>query len=482
MDATEDEILPLVVDLDGTLLRTDTLMETANAFVVEHPLRCLAPLVWLVNRGKAGMKSALAASQPIDAATLPYHRGVLAWLQQQRSAGRSLVLATAADVSVAQQIAAHLGLFDEVLASRDSVNLKGPAKAEALVQRFGDRGFDYVGNAYADLAVWRVSRQAWLVDPPPGLEQRARRVADVGGVLKRSAVKPAERWFECLRVDQWLKNLLVFVPLVAAHGLLWAPQLRNTILAFVSLSLCGSGLHILEDLSELGADRRHPVKRTRAFASGDLSIASGWTAAFLLVLVSFASSAWLLPSSFLAVLGAFCVLTLAYSMRLRRVMMLDVVVLAMLYTIRLLAGSQAAAVPISFWLLTLSMFVFMSLALTKRYGDLLVSDESSGPVSEIARSYAVSDLSMLASLGAAASYISVMVLALYIQDPGTAHLYAHPERIWLACPLLLFWTSRVWVMAHRGMLSQDPVVYALTDKVSLVVGALFVVVFAVLAA
>jgi 4-hydroxybenzoate polyprenyltransferase/phosphoserine phosphatase len=471
---------PLVVDLDGTLLRTDLLAETANAFVARRPFSIWRAAHWLAAGGKSKLKTELANATSIDPALLPYNDEVLAWLRHEKSTGRTIVLATASHKSLADGVARHLGIFDDVLATDVTHNLKGPNKRKALVERFGERGFDYVGDDAADLPVWAAAFEAWLVNPSARLESRARQVASVGGVI-RSAIQPSHRVLaRTLRVHQWLKNLLVFVPLVTAHRVGALADLQAAVIAFVCFSICASSVYVLNDLLDIADDRRHPRKRTRPFASGELSVLAGWALFPALLLLAFGLASASLPPAFLVVLGGYYALTLAYSFFIKRLLALDVVTLALLYTTRVIAGAVAIAVPLSFWLLAFAMFVFTSLAFIKRYTELTNAGQSGGgePGRGRGRGYRADDADMLAALGASAGYLAVMVLALYIQDPKTMLLYLHPEFIWPACPLLLYWISRVWIIARRGQMHDDPVVFAVKDKASLVTALLFVVIFA----
>jgi 4-hydroxybenzoate polyprenyltransferase/phosphoserine phosphatase len=468
---------PLVVDLDGTLLRGDLLLETASAYVTAHPLECWRPLAWLL-RGKVHLKGRLADCVDCRLATLPYNSDVLAWLTSERQAGRRLVLATASHRRLADEVATHLGIFDEVLATEGETNLKATAKRDALVARYGKGGFDYVGNDSADLAVWAAAKRAWLVEPSWGLEARARRVVQVIGVFDSGLAGRLRAWAKALRLHQWVKNLLVFVPLFTAH-LLGSPEdVKAAFLAFILFSICASSAYVLNDVIDVRDDREHPRKRMRPFASGELSLLAGWTCAPILAICAFAAAYLLLPIRFLAALAGYYLLTLAYSFFLKKIAMLDVVTLACLYTLRLIAGAATIAVPMSFWLLAFSMFIFASLALIKRYTELRVVSERKAEEKAWGRGYYADDRETLASLGASAGYLSVMVLALYIQDPATIMLYSHPRVIWLACPLLAYWIGRIWLIARRGQMHDDPVVFAIKDRVSWLVGALLVGVFA----
>lgn len=467
---------PLVVDLDGTLLKSDILLESGLAFLHAQPLHFYQPLLWLLRGGKAQLKARLAESVFVDVANLPFNRTVLEWLHEEKARGRTLILATATHRAYAEQIAEHLTIFDRVLATEHTINLSAERKRDALVAVFGDKGFDYVGNSHDDVAVWKAANAAIVVDPERGVARRAEAAANSVEVIEtRKGV--AKAWIKQLRLHQWLKNFLIFVPLAAAHQFHSLALLANAALAFLLFSLCASSVYLLNDLLDLSEDRRHPRKRLRPFAAGTLSLKSGIVAFPLLLMTAFLGSFVLLPLAFTGVLLLYYVLTLAYSLFLKRLAIADVVTLAGLYTIRIIAGTMACYLAFSFWLLAFSMFMFLSLALVKRFAELHMARSQGKEEKSAGRGYYPSDLEMLSSLGAASGYLSVMVLALYIQEASAAHLYSHPKFIWLACPLLLFWISRTWMLTHRGQMHDDPVVFAVKDRVSLLTGVLMMLVF-----
>lgn len=466
---------PLVIDLDGTLLRTDLLVEAGLRFLHDHPMRFWQPLIWLT-RGRAHLKERLALASPIDVERLPVCREAIAAVETARAEGRRVVLATASHRDWAAEVARHLGPFDEVLATEGSTNLSAERKRDALVSRFGKGGFDYLGNAHDDLPVFRAARRGYLVNPEPGLEGRVRRIDTPVQVLLPGGVRPGV-WFQALRPHQWLKNLLIFLPLLAAHQFTDPVLLAYGLLAFVVFGLCASSVYLLNDLLDLPEDRRHPTKRHRPFASGALSVKAGLVVFPLLLLLAFTASALWLPWTFTGVLAVYYLLTLAYSLDLKRRMMLDVLVLAALYTIRVIAGGAVFDLGLTFWMLAFSMFVFLSLAKVKRYAELRAAVERGDTGQTPGRGYWPSDLGMVAVLGVVSGYLSVLVLALYIHDADTATLYTHAEWIWLAVPLLLFWISRVWMLAHRGQMLEDPLWFAVRDRVSLLVGFLVALVF-----
>ncbi|HEY3697826.1 MAG TPA: UbiA family prenyltransferase [Spongiibacteraceae bacterium] len=467
---------PLVVDLDGTLLKSDILLESGLAFLRAQPLRFYRPLLWLLRDGKAQLKARLAEIIFVDITTLPFNAQLLEWLREEKARGRSLVLATATHQSYAEEIGNHLGLFDRVLATNQSVNLSAERKRDALVDAFGEKGFDYVGNSHDDMTVWAAANAAIVVDPEPGVARRAGAMANFIKIIEtRNGAGKA--WLKQLRLHQWLKNLLIFVPLLASHQFRSLPLLTNALLAFLFFSLCASSVYLLNDLLDLNEDRRHPTKRLRPFAAGTLSVKRGIIAFPLLFFAALTGSFLLLPLKFTAALLLYFLVTLAYSLLLKRIVIVDVVALALLYTIRIIAGTMACYLDLSFWLLAFSMFMFLSLALVKRYAELHMARAKGDDMKISGRGYYPSDLEMISSLGAASGYLSVMVLALYIQDQSISHLYSHPRFIWLACPLLLFWVSRTWMLTHRGQMHDDPVVFAVKDRVSLLTGALMVLVF-----
>jgi len=468
---------PLVVDLDGTLIRTDLLLESASQFLIQNPLAFFKPLLWLM-RGKTVLKTELAQRVHLDLSALPYNTDVLDWLRAEKQSGRRLVLATASHRVLAEQVAQHLHLFDEVLATEGDTNLKSAAKAQALVNRFGDAGFDYVGNDWPDMQVWVHAHMAHVVDAPASLLARAQAQGPVGQVFRSDRPSKLVAMLKAMRLHQWMKNLLVFVPLMAAHQYADASRDVLALMAFVVFSLTASSVYLLNDLVDVQDDRHHVRKRHRPFASGALSLVLGWAAWPLLLLLAIALSVAFMPVLFSVSLSVYFVLTVAYSLHLKQLAVLDVLTLAALYTLRIIAGAAAIDVAVSFWLLLFSMFIFLSLALIKRYSELKVARDAGKTGALRGRGYEPDDLELVSSLGGSAGFIAVLVLALYIQDGQAAHLYATPQLIWLACPVMLFWISRAWLIAHRGRMHDDPIVFALKDKVSWGVGMFMLAVLA----
>jgi 4-hydroxybenzoate polyprenyltransferase/phosphoserine phosphatase len=468
---TESGNCPLCVDMDGTLLRTDTLHEKVLALLRQDVRHAGRMLFWLL-KGRAHFKRKVSDHAQFIAESLPLTAAFVEYLRHEREGGRSLVLATAADERTARQVAARFAIFDEVIATDGETNLKGRQKLARLVQRFGERQFDYAGNSRADLPIWRAARQAILVNVTPRLAEEARQQARVTRIFEERTSLLATM-AGVLRVHHWPKNLLLFVPAIAGHQLDRVAILGQLLLGFLAFCFCASGVYVVNDLHDLEADRQHHSKRSRPFASGQVAIGTGFWLAPLL-LATAAACASFLPLMFQIYLGIYCGAALLYSWGLKRVVMLDVFVLAGLYTLRMLAGHGASGIGYSNWLLGFSLFVFLSLALLKRYIELrrLTSDGGAA-----GRGYVANDAHIVSALGMACGCVSALVLALYINSQEVHLLYARPWVLLFICPLLLYWVSRTWLLASRDLLNDDPVVFALKDWSSYCVGgiiALFV--------
>jgi 4-hydroxybenzoate polyprenyltransferase len=395
-------------------------------------------------------------------------------LKEQKVNGKKIVLCTAANERIAQAVSKHLGLFDDVIASDDYSNLKSNNKRNALQEKYGEQGYDYAGNSSADIAVWAGASQAIVVNANKRVQRKVSQVASVSQTFPSESIGVSD-WFRALRLNQWIKNLLLFVPLLATHQLGSIQSLATLVIAFISFSLCASSVYITNDLLDLESDRGHPRKKHRPFASARLPIALGVAIVPLLIGVSIVLGT-IVGSEFLVVLLLYLLLTVAYSLVLKRVVLVDCLTLATLYTVRIIAGAAAVGVSLSFWLLAFSVFIFLSLALVKRYAELLVQAQESKSATH-GRGYVVSDASLLQTLGVSSGYISALIMALYVHSEDVVSLYVQPMAIWLVLPILLFWVSWIWLKATRGEMHDDPIVFAIKDKVSLLVAALTAVVF-----
>jgi 4-hydroxybenzoate polyprenyltransferase/phosphoserine phosphatase len=465
----------LCVDCDGTLIATDLLHESVVKLIKARPWVLLVLPLWLLG-GRQSLKQRVAEQVEIDASTLPYRADVLALVQQARAEGRTTVLATASHERYAKAVAAHVGVFDEVLATNAGRNLKGEAKRQALVERFGEKGFDYAGDSHSDGEVWRSARQAIVVSDRSSVQRAALQATTVGHTItpQRGNWKTL---IKGLRLHQWLKNLLVFVPLVAAHRLTDIAALGQSLLAFLAFGLCASAVYLLNDLMDVESDRAHLRKRYRPIASGLMPIAHAAVMAPTLLIAAFALGLALLPAAFSGVLVFYFGCTLGYSMLLKRQIVVDVLLLASLYTVRVVAGAAATSIVPSFWLLAFSMFIFLSLAMVKRFSEMrLVLEQQKDRAA--GRGYVVGDMPVLMSLGTSSGLVSVLVFALYINNTTQTGGFDQPMWLWLVCPLLLYWVSRIWIKAQRGEVDDDPVVFAAKDVQSLVVLGMSVLLFA----
>lgn len=464
----QEETLPLCVDLDGTLVNTDTLIESGLLLLKQNPLYVFALFFWLLS-GKAHLKEQISSRTHLNVGALPYNQPLLDWLQVQRAHGRPLVLVTAASQRIADSVAGHLDMFTLAIGSTAENNLSAGNKRDELDRRYGRGKYDYAGNASDDLEVWSHCHRAIVVNASASLLTHARQVAAVEHVIgnQRSVVALT---VSAMRVHQWSKNLLIFVNVLMAHQLSNIALMGSTAVAFVAFCLCASSVYLINDLFDLDVDREHMSKRNRPFASGAIPLAVGIVVAPSLLFLAIVLAA-IAGGEFLLCLLVYFGITAAYSLYLKRIVLLDVLVLAILYTLRIVAGAAVAGVMPSFWLMSFSLFIFTSLAMAKRYAELKsLEDDPTAWAS--GRGYHVGDLAIISSLGVAAGYIATLVLALYINSPAVLQLYTDGSLIWLLCPLLLYWIGRIWLLATRGELNQDPVIFATRDPVSYLVAVL----------
>jgi 4-hydroxybenzoate polyprenyltransferase len=456
---------PLCVDLDGTLVKSDTLVDSLLLLLRTHPLETLKVPLWGLE-GKAALKAKVASIVSLDVGNLPYNRPLLSYLHEQRGEGREIYLTTGADRKVAMCVADHLGIFTDVLASDGSRNLTGSRKLASLKDRF-ETGFDYVGNARPDLPLLAAAVEPMLACPDPSTTAllRKRKIAISRTFEDRKPVVKAI--LKAVRPHQWSKNVLIVIPLLLAHALK-LHAIAEVLLAFVCLSLCASASYVVNDLLDVEADRRHPKKRFRPFAAGDLPASTGIVIALTFLATAF-GAAHFLPSPFQDWLLLYIAATLAYSLFLKRVVLVDVILLSGFYTLRLLAGGAAVQVKISPWLAGFSVFLFLSLAMVKRFSELQ-NNCAQGHAPTNGRGYLLADIEQLRSFGTASAYAGVVVFSLYISGHDVVTLYSHAARMWLIVPLMILWISRVWLLAGRGQLDEDPVIFAVTDRMSLLIG------------
>jgi 4-hydroxybenzoate polyprenyltransferase len=453
--------LPLVVDLDGTLTPVDTLVESYLRLVRHHPFQALLAPLWLA-RGRAHLKQRIAQLTTVDADTLPLREDLLDYLKAARQSGRRLVLATAANDKIARSVAARVGLFDDCIGSDGQHNLKGSAKLERIRQLVGP-DFAYAGDSPADLPIWRASRAAVLVNVSDRVAAEVRATTPI----EREFAAPqrgGRLWFRALRVHHWLKNLLVFLPLLTSFSFGQLDKVVAAVVAFVAMSLMASGTYLLNDMWDLDNDRRHPRKRHRPLASGELPMLWGLGAATVLV-AGASLLALQVSAGLLGMVLFYLAFTTLYSWSLKRQALVDVIALALLYTLRVLVGAVAIAVQVTPWLLAFSMFAFVSLALVKRCSEL-VAARGAGHEETNVRGYRPADLDVLLPLGVGASLCSIVVFGLFAATAIDSHRYPSAMLLWLVAIGMFYWMGRLWLMTMRGRMHDDPLVFTLRDGAS----------------
>ncbi len=476
-DAATDSIdanakRPLCVDLDGTLIATDTMAEGFMGLLKSAPWKVPAALAAL-RSGRPKLKRYLAENVPVDAATLPYRPEVLDAIGEARAADRRVLLVTASDQGTADRVAEHLGLFDEAIGSDGQNNLKAQRKADYLRGRFGAGGFEYLGDSSADLPVWHAAEEATMVCPSPGTQRAAEQRLSRSTVLVPRPPK-LEAALKELRPHQWAKNILLFVPLYFSHQYTDSGLVFKALMAFLSFSFCASSIYVLNDLVDLPADRQHRSKRNRPLAAGTLLIPEAAALGLASLAAGVALGALFVRPEFVMVLFGYVALTTAYSFVFKQRMIVDVLALASLFTYRVVAGGVAVDVRLSPWLLAFSIFFFTSLAFVKRYSEL-IQVRGDGRQSLEGRNYVPADIPIITSAGPAAGLLAVLVFALYINSPVVMRYYSAPEALWGICLILVYWIIRIWFLAARDEMHDDPVLFAVKDRISLLAGALVIV-------
>lgn len=469
---------PLCVDCDGTLIRTDLLHESLIRIALKQPWSACRVFSWVL-RGRAELKAKLAQSVRPETQFLPFRDEVLQIARDRKRQGGQVLLVTASHEILAQQVASDCGIFDEVLASSGTVNLKGEIKRSVLEEKFGAKGFDYAGDSSSDMPVWESAHTAIVVGRDANFVRKVAKINE--NVMHLSDGKPVGLpWLKLLRLHQWAKNLIIFIPLVTSHRIFEVPLLLQAGFAFLAFSFLASGTYIFNDLCDLDNDRAHATKRLRPLAHGSVGLISAVLGALLLVLLSVAIGSFLGPA-FLGVLAVYFAVSALYSSKLKKIALVDVIVLAGLYIWRLVAGAVATGIVLSNWLISFALFVFASLALAKRYVELADDSraKSGDQTPARGRGYVASDAHLVFAMGVASAVVSCLVVLLYVNSPEVVQLYRHPHVLFLLAPLVLYWTGRVWMLASRGQLHEDPVLFAIKDKCSYIVaGGMLIVVLA----
>jgi len=451
----------LFVDLDGTLINSDLLFESVFALLKYNFLYIFIIPVWLL-KGKANLKNKIASKVNIDTTLLPYNSDFLEFLKSEHARGRELILATASNVKYAENISKYLGIFTSVISSNSENNLSGEKKLSAIQNSLPkDESFSYAGNDNIDLKIFKYAESAVLVNAAASLVRKTEKLTQIEKNIP-SELNTVKSVMKAMRLHQWVKNVLIFVPLFAAQ--LWhqIDSILLTGIAFFLFGLTASSVYLLNDMLDLESDRRHPRKKNRPFASGKLPLSTGLFLVILIPLFTIPAS-YFISIEFFTTIVIYLILTLAYSFILKSYVLVDAIILAALYTIRVIAGAAVIKVMPSFWLLAFSMFIFISLALVKRCSELYTLKEIKREAAE-GRDYEVSDVPVLQAMGLASGFTSVLVIALFINSPEVIVRYSHPQILWLLCPALLYWISRIWLKTQRGEMHDDPIVFSIKDR------------------
>jgi len=460
----------LVVDLDGTLIRGDSLWESLAALarvdVLSALLACFALL-----RGRAAFKAAVAKRASISLSDVKLNEALLAFVKAE-ARKRPVILATAANERVAGRLAAEIGVFSDVIASDGVNNLKGARKLAAIRTWLAKNNlarFDYVGDSSADRTIWREAGRVYVV--APDAKAAARIAGDISVDRRFDAPKAGPRVFlRAMRPHQWTKNTLILLPLILSHQFFDPGKVASAAIAFAAFSLCASATYLWNDILDIRADRAHPRKHKRPFAAGLISIPQGLAFSFFLIAASFALAAATLSPIVVGLLAGYIVITLTYSLYFKEKLLVDAMTLGLLYSYRIVIGGAATGILLSDWLIAFSTFFFFGLALAKRYTEIAAKGPAAGLEKIAGRGYYAADREVIGALGVASSFLSILIMALYIRAPEIVELYTRPQLLWAVCVMLMYWLSRIWVLAHRGQMPDDPIVFALKDKNSMLAG------------
>lgn len=474
MSINKSKEIALFVDLDGTLIATDTFFESIVLLLKSYPLKTFSLILWIF-KGKAYLKDKIAQHKTPKASLLPYREEVLAFIKKEKGKGRKVYLLTAANQKIADNVVNHLGGFTGAFGSNDKTNLSGEQKLETIYQVVGHTEFDYIGNSKADLPIWEKSNKIIMVNSKMAIKNKFKKSHNVQLINPNRYKTSLKIMIKGMRIHQWAKNSLLFLPIIMAHQFTDVNSLVTVLWAFISFSFCASAVYILNDLLDIETDREHPTKKNRPLASGLMSVKTAVALIFLLLLISVFISIKMLSTGFLIILIVYMISTTAYSIILKQIMLIDVIVLGGLYTLRIIAGSIASRVDVSSWLLVFSMFFFLSLAFMKRYADLILMKQNN--YDEIAgRGYHIDDLDIVQKSGITSGFVAMLVLALYINSEHVIELYKSPILIWFTVPVLLYWLMRMWMVTNRGKMTDDPIIYAMRDKTTYVVMIIIVII------
>ncbi len=455
-----------IFDLDHTLIHTDLLYEQFLIAVKKNPL-VIFTIFFILLKGKLALKKYFSEIAPIHAEDLPYNEQVLEKVRQFKKQGISCFLVSASWHTEVSKIANYLGFFNSAFGSNESVNLKGINKLKLIQEQWGHQQWAYVGDSNSDLSIWKKANLAISVNASASTVSKLKSLNNNHEII-HTQKNIFVSFFKAIRIHQWVKNILVFIPIILAHRIFETDLLTKSFLAFILFSFCASSIYLLNDLFDLSADRRHQKKKSRPLASGDFPIPAG---IFFFFVFSVASllTAFTIDEKVGMTLLLYFILNLLYTFKFKSTMILDVILLAVMYNLRILFGGELTHIPISHWLLSFSIFFFLGLAFIKRYSELIKHSESSKKNN---RAYVSEDRGMIAMLGVSCSLLSVFVFSMYLSSDSVRILYQKQNNLWALTPILVYWLSRTWLLTYRGQVDDDPVAFAIKDKTTYFVGIL----------
>ena len=461
----------IIVDLDGTLLKTDMLCEAVVAKISKNFKETINILKVLLLNNRLEFKNYAFKDNTIDINTLPFNQEVISKVKKLKKSGNKIYLVTASPTNIAIKINEALKIFDNVYGSTDEVNLKGEEKKKLLNKLFGKKNYHYFGNSKEDLHVWKDSGYAYLVNVSFKIKNK---VNDIRIPFESIETKKSkfEIFKSVIRIKQWIKNILIFVPLIAAQAFTLENYIQ-CLYAFVSFSMIASGVYIFNDLLDIRVDRHHEIKKNRVFASGEMQLETGFVIGVLLWIIGFILTS-AINTSFLWALVVYSILTSLYSIKLKKIPIIDLCTLSILYTLRIWSGSVANEIQLSVWLLALSIFLFYSLACVKRLGELS-NNKLTGRLTIKDRGYDIKDIPIVQSMAVSTGNAATIVFALYLNSTEIVKYYSYPPALWVIWLVLLYWVNYIIFMANRGKINEDPVIFAIKNKISIICGFLIII-------
>jgi len=457
---------PICVDLDGTLMRTDSFVEMLISFVRSNPFRLIKVAYFLISRGKGYTKSKLAENTGVSEKLLPFHSEFLKFLIDQKKQNRRLILTTGSSEIFAKKVSDHLGIFDQVIASTSKINMIGKKKLKAVHSLLGGKPFAYAGNSHQDIPLWLAAEEQFFVNTPARIKRKVLKKKNRLKQEFKSVPFSLSNFFKAIRIHQWTKNLLIFVPLITAHSF-DLDSFKICFLSFLAFGLCASSSYIFNDILDIQFDRLSKSKSARPFANGEFSIKFGVLLIILLFVGAIAFST-LVSINLGYLLLIYFLSSVLYSVYFKPFAIVDLIFLASFFTFRVFVGIVVLEVSFSIWLINFCFLTFFGLAACKRYTEISRNGKSKLP----GRNYEFSDQTFLMNLGLASCFTALVIFLLFIDHLNLTDTYSNPQFLWGIFPILLFWFSRIWWLNVKDKLDEDPLIFAIRDIPSILVAVL----------